>query len=79
MAGGFPPKLVLTSATLSSFTPAVLFERFSGDYKFIQNEDDHPGAPMGSVADAHEVWNSYCFLRVSVFSVVVRMFFSLTV
>eukprot|EP00973_Karenia_brevis_P004802 660291-Karenia_brevis.AAC.1 len=35
-----PQRLILTSACLSSFTPAVLFERFSGDYRFVANAED---------------------------------------
>ena len=34
------PKLQVSSSTITSFTPEVFFERFSGDYQQLQNSND---------------------------------------
>jgi hypothetical protein len=57
-----PPKIFMTSCVLASFTPAVLFERCSGDFVFVQNTDDFPAVNwkeplfMGRLANVDEVY-----------------------
>ena len=60
--GEDPSKLQMASSTLTSFTPAVLFERCSGDYLHVRNSEDFKtrgvGEPLffGRLANVDEVY-----------------------